>query len=61
MSCQTQATVLRTLLLAAGGMFLMFGSAAIGYEGAGPLACIVTSFVASNGWGSNGKVSLRCE
>lgn len=51
----TRVTMLRTLLLAAGGMFLMFGSATIGYEGAGPLACIITSFVASNGWRLTGK------
>jgi len=39
----------------------MFGSTAIGYEGAGPLACIITSYVASNGWKPSGKVSVKCE
>jgi hypothetical protein len=51
--------MLRTLLLAAAGLFLMFGSVAVGYEGSGPLACIIASFVASNGWKSSGKVSLK--
>ncbi|XP_069702873.1 sodium/hydrogen exchanger 9B2-like isoform X1 [Periplaneta americana] len=52
-------TTLRTLLLAAAGLFLVFGSAAVGYEGAGPLACIMASFFASNGWAPKEKHTVE--
>ncbi|XP_067013952.1 sodium/hydrogen exchanger 9B2 [Anabrus simplex] len=49
------ATTLRTLLLGAGCVFVMFGSNKIGYEGAGPLGCVVSAFVAVQGWRREGS------
>ncbi|XP_069677271.1 sodium/hydrogen exchanger 9B2-like [Periplaneta americana] len=50
--------VLRTLLLGFGGMLLLFGSEMIGYDGAGPLGCIVASFAAARGWRDQEKSSV---
>ena len=54
---QTRATMLRTLLLATGGLFMLFGSKYIGYDCAGALGCIIYIFVASNGWEPEDKAS----
>ncbi|KAJ4436260.1 hypothetical protein ANN_18891, partial [Periplaneta americana] len=53
---QRYVVVLRTLLLGFGGMLLLFGSEMIGYDGAGPLGCIVASFAAARGWRDQEKV-----
>ncbi|XP_069677276.1 sodium/hydrogen exchanger 9B2-like isoform X2 [Periplaneta americana] len=45
---------LRTVLLAAGGLLILIGSEAVGFDGAGPLGCIVAAFVASHGWRAQG-------
>ncbi|XP_059469969.1 sodium/hydrogen exchanger 9B2-like [Neocloeon triangulifer] len=41
---------LRVFLLFSGGISFLFGAHRLGYEGAGPLACMISSFVASCGW-----------
>jgi hypothetical protein len=46
--------ILRTLLLAGGGLLLLFGSEAVGFAGAGPLGCVVTAFMANWGWQADG-------
>lgn len=43
-------TIKRAFLLGAGGFLTVTGSNYYGYPGAGPLACIISSFVASTGW-----------
>ncbi|PSN36208.1 Sodium/hydrogen exchanger 9B2 [Blattella germanica] len=56
-----RVSMLRTVMLLGTGIMFMFGSDAIGYEGAGPLGGIVTAFVASNGWNTetfNGKARI---
>lgn len=40
----------RAFLLGAGGFLAVTGSKLYGYPGAGPLACIISSFVAGTGW-----------
>jgi hypothetical protein len=45
---------LRTLLLGGGGLLLLFGSAAFGLAGAGPLGCVIAAFVANRGWRAQG-------
>ncbi|KAL0274311.1 UNVERIFIED_CONTAM: hypothetical protein PYX00_006765 [Menopon gallinae] len=44
----------RALLLAGGGLMVMYGSDKIGYPGAGPLGCIIAPLVASLGWKHDG-------
>ncbi|KAK3911082.1 Sodium/hydrogen exchanger 9B2 [Frankliniella fusca] len=41
---------LRTIMIGASGLLTVLGSQLIGYSGAGPLGCIVGSFVAACGW-----------
>ncbi|XP_025202540.1 sodium/hydrogen exchanger 9B2-like isoform X2 [Melanaphis sacchari] len=43
-------TAKRAFLLGAGGFLAVTGSQLCGYPGAGPLACIISSFVAGTGW-----------
>lgn len=43
-------TVKRSFLLGAGGFLAVTGSQWCGYPGAGPLACIISAFVAGTGW-----------
>ncbi|KAJ9599128.1 hypothetical protein L9F63_010396 [Diploptera punctata] len=45
-----KASMLRTFLLAAGGLLVLFGSEKIGFGSAGPLGCIMYTFIACNGW-----------
>lgn len=45
---------LRVLLLMVGGMASVFGSAHLGYEGAGPLACVAAAFVSLVCWSKTG-------
>lgn len=47
---------LRTLFVVASSLLAIFGSQAIGFEGAGSLACIVSSFVSSSEWKKKGWV-----
>lgn len=52
---------LRSLVIGASSLLAVFGSQAVGYEGAGTLACILTAFVASIKWrrrGWNKNVSI---
>lgn len=44
------ATSSRAFLLGAGGFLAVTGSKFYGYPGAGPLACIISSFIAGTGW-----------
>lgn len=43
-------TAKRSFLLGAGGFLAVTGSQWCGYPGAGPLACIISAFVAGNRW-----------
>ncbi|KAJ9599130.1 hypothetical protein L9F63_010398 [Diploptera punctata] len=43
-------TILRTTLIGVACLFMMLGTAALGYDGAGPLGCFVIPYVASAGW-----------
>ncbi|XP_050538588.1 sodium/hydrogen exchanger 9B2-like [Daktulosphaira vitifoliae] len=43
-------TAKRSLLLGAGGFLAVRGSLWFGFPGAGPLACIISAFVANTGW-----------
>lgn len=43
-------TAKRSFLLGAGGFLAMTGSRWCGYPVAGPLACIISAFVAGTGW-----------
>lgn len=45
---------LRTILLFSGGLFSIFGSEVIGYEGAGPLAVVFSAFVSNLFWCQQG-------
>lgn len=45
---------LRVLMLMVGGMVSVFGSEKIGYEGAGPLACVAAAFVSLVCWSKSG-------
>lgn len=45
---------LRVLMLLTGGMIAVFGSEAIGYEGAGPLGCVAAAFVSLVCWTRQG-------
>lgn len=49
-NAEKSVTALRAFLLGAGGFLAVTGSQRYGYPGAGPLACIVSSFVAGTGW-----------
>jgi hypothetical protein len=46
-------------LLLSGGVIAIFGGKALGYSGAGPLACVILAFIAnvswrhSSGWGNS--------
>lgn len=41
---------MRAFLLGVGGLLAVTGSQKYGYPGAGPLACIISAFVAGTGW-----------
>jgi len=43
-------TAKRSFLLGTGGFLAVTGSQWCGYPGAGPLACIISAFVAGTGW-----------
>lgn len=43
-------TAKRSFLVGAGGFLAVTGSQKLGYPGAGPLACIISAFVANTGW-----------
>ncbi|XP_038060272.1 sodium/hydrogen exchanger 9B2-like [Patiria miniata] len=43
----------RTVLLFGGGLFAVFGSAAVKFSGAGALGCLTMAFVAGHGWKKN--------
>lgn len=43
-------TAKRSFLLGVGGFLAVTGSQHYGYPGAGPLACIISAFVAGTGW-----------
>lgn len=45
---------LRVLMLLAGGLIALFGSEIVGYEGAGPLACVSAAFVSLVCWTKQG-------
>ncbi|XP_067006986.2 sodium/hydrogen exchanger 9B2 [Anabrus simplex] len=47
-------TPLRTLMLVGGGLLAVMGSEAVGYDAAGTLGCILSSFVACHGWRQQG-------
>lgn len=47
---ERSTTVKRSLLLGAGGFLAVTASGRCGYPGAGPLACIISAFVAATGW-----------
>ncbi|XP_060861285.1 sodium/hydrogen exchanger 9B2-like isoform X2 [Metopolophium dirhodum] len=47
---ERSVTAMRAFLLGAGGILAVTGSQWYGYPGAGPLACIISSFVAGTGW-----------
>lgn len=47
---QQSVTDKRVALLGAGGLLAVTGGQHFGYPGAGPLACIVSAFVAGTGW-----------
>lgn len=47
---ERSVTAVRSFLLGAGGFLAVTGSQWYGYPGAGPLACIISSFVAATGW-----------
>ncbi|XP_049949549.1 sodium/hydrogen exchanger 9B2-like [Schistocerca serialis cubense] len=44
----------RAAMVAGGGIFAVFGSQILGYDGAGALACITAAFVACCGWKAQG-------
>lgn len=50
-----QAVLLRVLMMIGGGLMAIVGSGIIGYQGAGPLGCIVAAFTASLGWKMEGQ------
>lgn len=52
-------TAKRSFLLGAGGFLAMSGSRCYGYPVAGPLACIISAFVASTGWRWRLKMQIR--
>ncbi|XP_049772785.1 sodium/hydrogen exchanger 9B2-like [Schistocerca cancellata] len=45
---------LRVLMLLGGGLLAVFGSEAIGFDGAGPLGCVAAAFVSCVSWTSQG-------
>lgn len=47
---ENSVTAKRSFLLGAGGFLAVTGSQWCGYPGAGPLACIISAFVAATGW-----------
>lgn len=47
---ERSVTAKRSFLLGAGGFLAVTGSQWCGYPGAGPLACIISAFVAATGW-----------
>ncbi|XP_022174970.1 sodium/hydrogen exchanger 9B2-like [Myzus persicae] len=47
---ENSITAKRSFLLGAGGFLAVTGSQWCGYPGAGPLACIISAFVAATGW-----------
>ncbi|XP_025414172.1 sodium/hydrogen exchanger 9B2-like isoform X2 [Sipha flava] len=47
---EQSVTAQRAFLLGAGGFLAVTGSQWYGFPGAGPLACIISSFVAGTGW-----------
>lgn len=47
---ESSVTQLRTIMVGASGLLTVLGSQLVDYTGAGPLGCIVGSFVAACGW-----------
>ncbi|XP_071453929.1 sodium/hydrogen exchanger 9B2-like isoform X2 [Hetaerina americana] len=47
---ESNTVMYRSMLVGGGGLFAVFGSQAVGYDGAGPLACITSAFVSSCCW-----------
>ncbi|XP_049855508.1 sodium/hydrogen exchanger 9B2-like [Schistocerca gregaria] len=45
---------LRVLMLLGGGLLAVFGSEAVGFDGAGPLGCVAAAFVSCASWTSQG-------
>lgn len=56
---EQSVTAQRAFLVGAGGFLAVTGSQWYGYPGAGPLACIVSSFVAGTGWKWRAKKQNR--
>lgn len=54
-------TAMRSFLLGAGGILAVTAGQRYGYPGAGPLACIVSSFVAGTGWKWRVIEQNRCD
>ncbi|XP_067006988.2 sodium/hydrogen exchanger 9B2 isoform X2 [Anabrus simplex] len=50
----THVSELRTLVVGGGGFLAVLGSDAIGFDGAGPLGCILAAFVACQAWRQQG-------
>lgn len=50
---------MRSFLVGAGGFLAVTGSQKCGYPGAGPLACIISAFVAATGWKWRAKKQHR--
>lgn len=47
---ENSVTAMRSILLGVGGLLVVTGGQKYGYPGAGPLACIISAFVAGTGW-----------
>jgi len=52
-------TAKRSFLLGAGGFLAVTSSGRLGFPGAGPLACIISAFVAATGWRRRSKEQNR--
>ncbi len=55
----TYLVPIRTLMLLAGGALVVFGSEAIGYEGAGPLGAVFAAFVSNYYWCKEGLLFFK--
>ncbi|XP_025413876.1 sodium/hydrogen exchanger 9B2-like [Sipha flava] len=56
---ERSVTAKRSFLLGAGGFLAVTGSQWCGFPGAGPLACIISAFVAATGWRNRLKTQKR--
>lgn len=50
----SNVVLLRSFMVGGGGLVAILGSGHLGYQGAGPLGCIVLAFVACYGWRKQG-------